>query len=43
MLETAGLGVIMANADPELRRRGFVETGSNDECGVAEAIVKYLL
>jgi HAD superfamily hydrolase (TIGR01484 family) len=43
MLETAGLGVIMANADPELRRRGFAETGTNDEAGVAEAIARYLL
>jgi HAD superfamily hydrolase (TIGR01484 family) len=43
MLERAGLGVIMANADPELKRRGFAETGSNDECGVAHAIEKYLL
>jgi hypothetical protein len=43
MLETAGLGVLMANADPELRRRGFAETGTNDECGVAHAIEKYLL
>ncbi|HEY7698841.1 MAG TPA: HAD family hydrolase [Vicinamibacteria bacterium] len=43
MLETAGLGVIMANADPELRRRGFAETGRNDESGVAHAIEKYLL
>ena len=43
MLETAGLGVLMANADPELRRRGFAETGTNDECGVAHAIEMYLL
>lgn len=43
MLETAGLGVIMANADPELRRRGFAETGTNDENGVAQAIARYLL
>ena len=43
MLETAGLGVIMANADPDLRSRGFAETGTNDENGVAQAIEKYLL
>jgi len=43
MLERAGLGVIMANADPELRSRGFAETTSNDENGVAYAIEKYLL
>jgi hydroxymethylpyrimidine pyrophosphatase-like HAD family hydrolase len=43
MLERAGLGVVMANADPELKRRGFAETTSNDECGVARAIERYLL
>jgi hypothetical protein len=43
MLERAGLGVIMANADLELRRRGFAETTSNDENGVAYAIEKYLI
>ena len=43
MLEAAGLGVLMANADPELRSRGFAETRTNDECGVAYAIEKYLL
>ncbi len=43
MLERAGLGVIMKNADPELRSRGFAETGTNEECGVAEAIERYLL
>jgi hypothetical protein len=43
MLERAGLGVVMANADPKLRSRGFAETGTNDGCGVAEAIEKYLL
>jgi len=43
MLETAGLGVIMGNADPELRSRGLADTRSNDESGVAYAIEKYLL
>jgi hydroxymethylpyrimidine pyrophosphatase-like HAD family hydrolase len=43
MLETAGLGVIMRNADPDLRSRGFAETLSNDECGVAHAIREFLL
>ena len=43
MLELAGLGVVMANADPELRSRGFAETLSNEEAGVARAIEKYLL
>jgi hydroxymethylpyrimidine pyrophosphatase-like HAD family hydrolase len=43
MLETAGLGVIMGNADPELRSRGLAETRTNDEAGVAHAIHKFLL
>lgn len=43
MLETAGLGVIMGNADPELRSRGLADTRTNDESGVAYAIEKYLL
>jgi hydroxymethylpyrimidine pyrophosphatase-like HAD family hydrolase len=43
MLELAGLGVVMANADPELRSLGFAETLSNEEAGVARAIEKYLL
>ena len=38
MLRTAGLGVVMGNADPELRRLGFGTTGGNDACGVAEAL-----
>jgi hypothetical protein len=42
MLERAGLGVIMGNADPDLKKRGFAETGTNEECGVAEAIERYL-
>jgi len=42
MLEAAGLGVVMANAARELRER-FAVTGSNDECGVAEAIERYVL
>ncbi len=43
MLEVAGLGVVMANAAPELRSRGFALTGSNDQGGVAEAIERLLL
>jgi hydroxymethylpyrimidine pyrophosphatase-like HAD family hydrolase len=43
MLETAGLGVIMGNADPDLRSRGLAETLSNDENGVAQAIHEFLL
>jgi Cof subfamily protein (haloacid dehalogenase superfamily) len=43
MLERAGLGVVMANAVPELRSRGLAETRSNDEAGVAFAVARYLL
>jgi len=43
MLEAAGLGVVMANSVPELRARGFAVTGSNDECGVAQALERYVL
>lgn len=43
MLETAGFAVVMANASPELRARGFAVTGSNDEGGVAQAIDRYVL
>ena len=43
MLEAAGFGVVMANAAPELRARGFAITASNDECGVAEALERYVL
>ena len=43
MLEAAGFAVVMANAAPELRARGFVVTGSNDEGGVAQAIERYVL
>jgi len=44
MLEYAGTGVLMANADPTLRGRGhFHPTASNDEDGVAEAIERFVL
>jgi hypothetical protein len=43
MLEAAGFAVVMANAAPELRARGFAVTGSNDEGGVAQAIDRYVL
>jgi len=43
MLELAGLGVIMANAPEELHSRGFVETTSNDDAGVARAIERHVL
>jgi len=43
MLESAGLGVVMANAVDELKQKGFVETTSNDDGGVADAIDRYVL
>jgi len=38
MLRAAGVGVMMANAPPELRSLGFESTSDNDRCGVAEAL-----
>jgi Cof subfamily protein (haloacid dehalogenase superfamily) len=38
MLEYAGTPVLMGNALPELKDRGWIVTGTNDEAGVAEAI-----
>ncbi|HWS55082.1 MAG TPA: HAD-IIB family hydrolase [Pyrinomonadaceae bacterium] len=44
MIEYAGTGVLMGNADPALRERGrFHLTASNDEDGVAEAIERFVL
>lgn len=43
MLSYAGLGVVMANAEEDLKRMGFALTASNEEDGVAEAIEKYIL
>ena len=43
MLEFAGTAVVMGNALPELKARGWPVTGSNDECGVAQAIDRYVL
>lgn len=43
MLQFAGLGVVMANAEDEMKRHGFVETPSNEEDGVAHAIESYAL
>jgi len=43
MLEQAGLGLVMGNADPELRRSGLPVLPTNDEDGVAVAIEAHLL
>lgn len=42
MLETAGLGVLMENAEAGLKTRGFENTASHDEDGVAAAIDRLL-
>ncbi|HST53035.1 MAG TPA: Cof-type HAD-IIB family hydrolase [Pyrinomonadaceae bacterium] len=44
MLEWAGTGVVMGNAEPPLRgREGFHATATNDEDGVADAIEHFVL
>jgi Cof subfamily protein (haloacid dehalogenase superfamily) len=43
MLEFAGTAVLMGNALPELKARGWPVTGTNDEAGVARAIDRYIL
>ena len=44
MLEFAGTGVVMGNADPRLRERAeFYTTVTNDEGGVAAAIERFIL
>lgn len=42
MLEWAGTGIVMGNAEPELKRPGFHVTGTNDEAGLAQAIDRYI-
>jgi len=43
MLEEAGLGLLMGNADPEMLGLGFPVLPTNDEDGVAVAIERYVL
>ena len=43
MLEYAGVGVVMANGVAVLKNRGFYETASNDDLGVARAIGRFIL
>lgn len=43
MLRWAGTGVIMGNAEPELLEAGFHQTATNDECGLARAIERFIL
>jgi Cof subfamily protein (haloacid dehalogenase superfamily) len=43
MLEFAGTPVVMGNAVPPLKTKGFHETGTQDEAGVAQAIHRFVL
>ena len=43
MLRAAGLGVAMANAQPQVKAAAKALTDSNDEDGVAHALDKWLL
>ncbi len=43
MLEFAGLGVVMKNAENGLKNSGYFVTPSNDEDGVAAAIQRFIL
>lgn len=43
MIETAGIGVAMENAEEELRAAADYVTGSNNDAGVALAIEKFIL
>jgi len=43
MLEFAGLGILMGNANDELKNMGFYVTAPNDEDGVAQTLEKLLL
>ena len=43
MLKYAGLAAVMENAYPEVKKYAGYITESNDNCGVARAIEKFLL
>ena len=43
MLEFAGVAVVMGNAVPALKTRGWHVTGHHDQAGVAEAIGRFVL
>lgn len=42
MLQWAGTGVVMGNAEPELKHARFHLTGTNDEAGLAQAIDRFI-
>jgi len=43
MLDYAGLGVVVGNARPEIKERADYVCRTNDECGVAEVVEKFIL
>jgi Cof subfamily protein (haloacid dehalogenase superfamily) len=43
MIKCAGIGIAMANAQSSLKESATAEAPSNDECGVAWAVEKYIL
>ena len=43
MLEYAGVGVVMKNCVDELKGKGFEETSSNDDFGVAKTLQRFFL
>jgi 5-amino-6-(5-phospho-D-ribitylamino)uracil phosphatase len=43
MLEFAGTPVLVGNALPELKARGWAVTATNDDAGVARAIETFIL
>jgi hypothetical protein len=42
MLEWAGIGVVMGNAEPELKQPGLHVTGTNDDAGLSQAIDRFV-
>jgi hypothetical protein len=42
MLEYAAIGVVVANCVTDLKSRGFEETTSNDDAGVAKALRRFI-
>lgn len=42
MIRYAGLGIAMANAQPEVKKEANYITGSNDEDGIAQVIEKFI-
>jgi hydroxymethylpyrimidine pyrophosphatase-like HAD family hydrolase len=43
MIDYAGLGVVVGNARPEIRERADYVCRTNEDCGVAEVVEKFIL